>query len=843
MALDEFDSLIAQMSLGEKVSLLSGIGACHTAPLKRLNIPSLHTSDGPHGLRGGGGRFFNPPPGYQLPSATAMGATFDVDLLHRVGKLLGDEGLRKGVHVALAPTVCIQRSPLIGRGFEAFAEDPILSGTLATQYINGIQDRQVGTCIKHYAAHDQSSKSTEDDVHMTKRTLREIHLMPFQVAMKYSKPWAFMTAYQKINGLHVSEDPFMMQQVLRDEWKFDGLVMSDWWGTYSVSEATNAGLDIEMPGPAIWRGKQLVAAVECRKVSMQTIDTSVKRLLQLIQRTRASENRQTETETGGDTEESRALIRKVAADSIVLLKNDKKLLPLAADTRRTYGLIGEAFENPGTCGGGSSEVVPFYISTPLGALTELLGPENIRYEPGCYSRRWTPLIRSGLCLPNSQEPGLLLEWFADDPSTQKDAQCLYSTTTQSTSMYFSQISFEGVPTAHYIRVKTTFTPTKSCRYRFSLSVCGKARLAVNGEEAIELWSSHPEKIDDTPCFNKLSMERFFDIDVNHGQKYNLVILMTNVPLKPTGGPPSPGGVRLGGQEVRDEGQAIKDAVKLANDVDVPIVIVGLNSDYEYEASDRKDLLLPGRQNEMVQQVCQANSNTIVVTQTGMPIQMPWIQGVNTLVHAWLGGQETGHAIADILFGKVNPSGRLSLTFPKRLQDTPAFLNFGKVDWQILYGEGIFVGHRYYEKVDREPLFYFGYGLSYTRFEYSNLVVASFFDGREDHVTEISVDVANVGDYDGSEVVQVYISDLESSSVQRPARELKAFKKVHLAKGEKNTCSIPLDKYALSFWSEEHSKWRAEAGDFAVIVARSSDPSHQVLRADFTLRQTYMWSGL
>lgn len=378
---------LSQLSLAEKVSLLSGAGACSTIDLPSHGIPVLNTSDGPHGLRGGGGRFFNPPQGYQLPSATAMGATFDADLLFRVGKLIGDEGRRKKVHVALAPTVCIQRSPLIGRGFEAYGEDPVLSGTLAAKFIDGIQSRNVGSCIKHYAAHDQSTDSKEDEIWATRRTLREIHLLPFQIAMARakSKPWVFMSSYNRINGVHASEDPWLLDEVLRQEWGFEGLVLSDWWGTYSTSESLNAGMDLEMPGPCMWRGKQLMTAVECRKVSLQTVDTAVGRLLQLINRT-ALASKPLEQGSGEDTVESRALIRKLAADSIVLLKNEIDVLPLNKDAKVTYGLIGQQWKMPATGGGGSSEARPFYVSTPYEALVEAVGSQEVRYHAGCYGR-------------------------------------------------------------------------------------------------------------------------------------------------------------------------------------------------------------------------------------------------------------------------------------------------------------------------------------------------------------------------------------------------------------------------------------------------------------------------
>ena len=282
------------------------------------------------------------------------------------------------------PLFTVQRSPLIGRGFEAFSDDPVLSGILAAQYISGIQDHGVGSCIKHYAAHDQSIRGSQDAVVMSERTLREIHLLPFQLAFARgsSKPWSVMSSYNRINGVHCSEDPKLLNGVLRDEWGFDGLVMSDWWGTYSTSEALNAGLDLEMPGPSVFRGQALAEAVECRKVSLKAVDAAVRNLLQLINRTKAWDNSEPQAWIGTDTKESQALARTIAADSIVLLKNDKSILPLDKTKKQTYGLIGEHFLYPAVCGGGSSESEPFYISTPLEAMEEALGAGNFKYVPG-----------------------------------------------------------------------------------------------------------------------------------------------------------------------------------------------------------------------------------------------------------------------------------------------------------------------------------------------------------------------------------------------------------------------------------------------------------------------------
>ncbi|KAM0326574.1 hypothetical protein ACHAQA_006443 [Verticillium albo-atrum] len=409
-------------------------------------------------------------------------------------------------------------------------------------------------------------------------------------------------------------------------------------------------------------------------------------------------------------------------------------------------------------------------------------------------------------------------------------------------MYFSQLTIKDVPEHYYIRAKCTYVAPRTGIYRFALSVCGKAKLWVQGALAVDQWTRQPEKTDDTACFNKLTAEEYIDVEVVQGGRYDLCIVMTNMPLQAIAGPPGAGGVRLGGQLLRDEDQAIEDAVKLAREVDIPVVIGGLGSDYEYEASDRTHLLLSRRQNEMITRICEVNPKTVVVTQTGMPIQMPWIDMASTVVHCWLGGQETGHALADVLFGKVNPSGRLSITFPKRLEDNPAFLNFGKAERSIYYGEGVFIGYRYYEMLKTPPLFWFGHGLSYTSFELTNLIVPQTLKGGLNGKIEVSVDVANVGSADGAEVVQVYVADVESS-IQRPKKELKGFAKVFLLKEEKKTAVVTLDKYSVSFWSEEYDQWVAEAGDFEVIIARSADPSDEVLRATFNVPAAFKWSGV
>ncbi|RKK27689.1 hypothetical protein BFJ66_g16546 [Fusarium oxysporum f. sp. cepae] len=378
---------------------------------------------------------------------------------------------------------------------------------------------------------------------------------------------------------------------------------------------------------------------------------------------------------------------------------------------------------------------------------------------------------------------------------------------------------------------------------------GKGRLYIDGKAAVDLWSSHPKKTLQTPMFNQASMELTADLEAIEGQVYEISTLLKNESMSTSlGGPyvgtPCIGGVRIGCCEKIDPAVALNEAVELARSVDVPILIAGLNADYETEAVDRHDLELPPGINNLIQRVTEANPKTIIVNQSGCPVTMPWASQVSTLLQAWFGGQETGTAIADVLFGRYNPSGRLSITFPRRLEDTPFFLNFGKGVRHMYYGEGVFIGHRYYEKLGNYPLFYFGFGLSYTTFEYSNLQIPEVVDLGDDgeQTFNVSVDVTNAGDRDGHEIVQLYISDVECATL-RPCKELKGFAKVWVPKGGKVKAEINLNRYAVSYWDEEEEKWLAEKGSFKVVISRSADPKDEVLQSEFKLERDLYWRGV
>ncbi|KAH7133035.1 glycoside hydrolase superfamily [Dactylonectria estremocensis] len=523
----DINKALSQLSLDEKCLLLSGMGRCRSRGLEHHGIPSLMMSDGPHGIRTE--KFFNKDPATCLPSGTAMGATFDVELMQQVGNLLAEEAKSHLVQVLLAPVVCLQRSPLIGRGFEAFGEDPIQSGTVGAFYIKGLQERGVASCIKHYAAHDQSDNSVEDNIIMTQRTLREVHTLPFQVAVKRANPWALMTAYHKINGVHTSESTELIQRILRDDWKYEGLVLSDWWGVYSTSEALNAGLDLEMPGPPDWRGGILSLAVRSKKVSMETLDASVRRLLKLINQVGPllghGEKRNNNTET------SRALARKLTADSVVLLKNEKGVLPLEKNSGYRLGLIGDHWHRPAVAGGGSAEPNPYYISKPYDAFVDAFGSDNLSYDVGCYSHKFSPLITQNLTQPQSQEPGLLIEIFDKDPETSDDAKLHYTTsTTQLELTLADSLPRDALPELFFLRARGTFSASRKMKYRFGLCVAGRAKLFVNGEELIDQWTSNPEKTDNTPCFNGFTMERFAEVDMEAQAQYSITLHLINTGL-------------------------------------------------------------------------------------------------------------------------------------------------------------------------------------------------------------------------------------------------------------------------------------------------------------------------
>ncbi len=825
---DGIEKLLSQMTLPEKVSMLAGTNMWYTVPVERLGIPSLKMTDGPNGARGAGG-FTQGVKATCFPAGISLASTWNTDLVERVGQALARETKMKRAQVLLGPTVNIQRSPLGGRNFECFSEDPYLSARLAVAYINGLQREGVGASIKHYVCNDQEFKRTSISSEVRERALREIYLLPFQVAVREANPWSIMAAYNYVNGIAASENPYLLTEILRQEWGYDGVVVSDWlFSVKSTAASVNAGLDLEMPEPR-WRGEKLLEAVQQGEVKETTIDTSVRRLLQLLVKAGLFEHPQEGPEQAIDLPEHRALIREAGAEGIVLLKNEQHVLPLQREQLTSIAMIGPNAKVAQIMGGGSAQVNAHYAITPFDGIVDKVGERvNVGYEQGCTNYRLLPLLDVGLLLAGTEgtEHGFAVEYLNSSDLSGSPVWKTVSRTSELT--WFGEVP-EGVnPEQFSIRCTGRFTPQETGSYTFGLVSAGLSRLSIDGQEVIENWTHY---MSGGEFFGMGSTEVQAVVPLEGGREYLLTLEFATSKDTPLAA------VRLGCLPPV-HADAIGRAAALAAASDVAIVCVGFGGEWQSEGFDRPDMELPGKQNALVEQVAAANPRTIVVLNTGSPITMPWLSSVAAVMQAWFPGQECGNAIADVLFGDTTPSGKLPQTFPVRLEDNPAYLNFPGENGKVYYGEGLFVGYRYYDKKKIAPLFPFGFGLSYTTFSYGALRLSTQEIGPDDSL-KVSVDVTNTGQCAGKEVVQLYIRDV-TATLQRPDKELKAFAKVHLEPGERKTVTLTIARDALAYYDDLAREWVAEAGEFEVLVGASSEDIRG--KAPFSLTTTSRFGG-
>ncbi|KAI8305098.1 putative beta-glucosidase K [Colletotrichum sp. SAR11_59] len=712
---------LKQMTLEEKILLLTGEDLWRTNPIPRLGISRIKTSDGPTGVRGG--IFVDGVTAASLPSGVSLAATWNRQVIEDVSQVLIAEAKSKGVDVLLGPTVCIPRTPLGGRNFEAYSEDPFLTGKLAAQYINTIQAAGIGACEKHYAANDQENRRFFIDEKIPERALREIHLQPFQIAVRDSNPWSIMTAYNKVNGDFCSANHYLIRDILRGEWGWDGLVMSDWFGTNSVVPSLTAGLDLEMPGPVRRRGKHLLEAHRQGLVDNSFIDASASRVLELVHKTGKSKipDWKERPEQAVDLPEHRSILRRAGAEGIVLLKNEGDILPLKDLDGKTIAFIGP---NANSCGPG-----------------KLILDEKVIIN---IERRWWSLKSSLFMRYGSPEERVEVELKAG----------------QSYELVLESISREPKP--------------------YNITYTGM-------------------------------LERE---EVQDGGRVGFL--------------ENPG----------DLDALLQDAVDLASRSDIAVVVVGKDHEWETETSDMVSMDLPGQSNELVRAVVRANPRTIVINQTGSPITMPWANEVPAIVQAWYQGQEQGNCIADILLGTTNLCGKLPITFPRRIEDTPSFDNYPGENDVVHYGENIYLGYRFYDHRKIEPLFSFGYGLSYTTFTYSNIRLSSDSLAVDEKI-EVQVDVTNTGDVDGKEVVQFYVSPVSKPRLGRPLRELKGWDKVFVRPGETATARATLDRVSISYWDDSVQKWVIE-GNAVFMVSAAKDSRDNGLVAEFHSRVAAQW---
>ncbi|KAL5043293.1 putative beta-glucosidase H [Aspergillus fruticulosus] len=825
----DIDHVLANISDQDKIALLSGIDFWHTHPIPEFNVPSVRVTDGPNGIRGT--KFFAGVPAACLPCGTALGAAWDRDLLRRAGELLGEECIAKGAHCWLGPTVNMQRSPLGGRGFESFSEDPYLAGVAAASMIVGCENKGIIATVKHFVGNDQEHERRAVDVIVTPRALREIYLRPFQIVARDARPGALMTSYNKVNGKHVVEDP-KMYDLIRKDWGWDPLVMSDWYGTYTTIDSTNAGLDLEMPGVSRYRGKYIESAMQARLIRSSTLDARARKVLEFVQR--ASRTKVSEVEKGRNYPEDRALMRTLCSNSIVLLKNEGNILPLPKNIKK-IALIGSHIKTPAISGGGSAALKPYYASTLYDAVREALPHTEVVYEIGAHAHNMLPVIDR--LLSNA------VIHFYNEPMTKPNRKCLGTETVTTTAFQFMDYRLAGLNRAlFWSTLIGDFTPDQSGIWDFGLSVFGTANLYINDELIIDNTTNQTKG---TSFFGKGTREEIGSLKLNAGQIYKIRIEFgsaNTTTMKTTGMVNFGGGAANLGASLRiDAEEMISRAVKAAEDADYAIICTGLNQDWESEGFDRPHMDLPPGIDKMISRVLDiAAHKTVIVNQSGTPVTMPWASQANSIIQGWYGGNETGHGIADVLFGDVNPSGKLSLSWPTDVRHNPAYLNYASVGGRVLYGEDIYVGYRFYEKTGREVLFPFGHGLSYTTFAVSPEAPVSPETFTPENPPVATVKIKNTGGVAGAQVLQLYVA-APNSPTPRPQKELQGFEKVFLQSGEEKTVGIRLDKYATSFWDEIEGMWKSEAGLYEVLIGTSSEDI--VARGKFEVNQTRYWAGL
>lgn len=790
------DSILSQMTLEEKIDLLGGVDGFFIRDIPRLNLPRLKMADGPIGVRNFG-------PATSFAAGVGLAATWNPTLAELVGLELGRDARAKGVHFLLAPGVNIYRAPMNGRNFEYFGEDPFLASRMAVSYINGVQSQGVSATIKHYLGNNSEFDRHNTDSTIDERTLREIYLPTFEAAVKEAHVGAVMSSYNLTNGLHMSQNKYLLTDVLKKEWGFDGLIMSDWSGTYDGIEATNAGQDLEMPSGLHMNQQILKPAIEQGKVSVATVDDKVRRILRTALRFGWLDRDQTALSIPRYNLQGRQVALNAAREGITLLKNDGGLLPLSKSKIKSILIIGPDAYPAVHVGGGSADVQPFAAISYLEGLTNYAGKDlQVYYDRGLPTYSDLANATNFTTSQTNGESGLRAEYFNNldlkgTPVISRTEQHVdYGTAAR---LLFPEQTLSSRWTGYY-------TPQESGSYEIFVQTHrergGSYRLYVDDKLVLDNWTT----------LTALADYRTLRLDP---KPHKIVLEQTGR------GDRRAARLRMG---VVRTGQLVStNAKRLAASSDVVLVAAGFDSESEAESADRT-FRLPLGQDELIQEMVAANKNTIVIMTSGGSMDMnAWLDRVRALIQAWYPGQEGGTALAEILFGDVNPSGRLPVTFERRWEDNPVHDSYYPEAGtkRVVYKEGLFVGYRGYEHYGTKPLFPFGFGLSFTSFTYSNLSIKPMSNSESGLRYEVSFEVKNTGTREGADVAQIYVGDTHAK-VPRPAKELKGFSKVNLRPGETKKVSVILDSRALSYYDVHAKQWRAEPGDFIVLVGRSSE---------------------
>ena len=798
------EDLAASLTLGEKVALMAGSGAFEIHGVARLGVPPVRVADGPTGVRSNEGEAAT-----VFPVGVAMASTWNPDLTREVAGAIAREALALDNHVILAPTINIVRTPLWGRNFETYSEDPFLTGELGAAYVEGLQGEGVGASLKHYAVNNQEVGRMSVNAVVDERTLREIYLAAFETVVRRTNPWTVMASYNKINGPYATENHRLLEDILKGEWGYDGVVVSDWGAVHATEAAANGGSDLEMPGPARWFGDKLLAAVKSGQVTHARIDDAARRLVRLVLRTGVLDGT---AKPAGElrSRRHRQIAARAAEEAVVLLKNEGELLPLDPEALRTVAVVGPNAAVRRIQGGGSSHVRPGRRTSMVQAVEELLaGKAEVLFAEGGDNEPVPPAARPAMFSPDSArgQAGLKVEYFADrgfghapfKVQNEREIGKLVSTNS------FGQMG-AGVGA---LRWSGWFWPERDGRHEFSLRAPGAGRLLFDGATLID--EATPAVHDNWDVGGAPAPRRIAAADLAAGRGYPLTIEY----LRPE--QTEAIAWEYVGVGVRRPTGSVEDAAALAAGCDAAIVVIGAASVSEGEGYDRPDLDLPGDQNALVEAVLAANPRTVVVLVGGAPYALPWIDHAPAVVVAWLGGEEGPDATARILFGQAEPSGRLPVTLPRCVEDTPAHPWYpGGED--AVYGEGLFVGYRHFDRAAEPPMFPFGHGLTYTRFVYSDLTVPEEVQAGDE--VEVGFTLANVGQRPGKETAQLYVRP-RGPSVERPVKELKGFAKVELGPTETRRVRLKLEPRDFSYWDPERGGWVAEAGSYDLLIGGSA----------------------
>ena len=789
------ESILGKMTLEEKIDLIAGVDFFYLRGVPRLGVPRLKMADGPMGVRNDG-------PATAFGGGIALAATWNIELVERIGVEFGRDTRAKGAHFLLAPGVNIYRAPIAARNFEYFGEDPFLAARMAVSFIDGVQSQGVAATIKHFVANNSEFDRNNTDSIVSERALREIYLPAFEAAVKEANVAAIMDGYNLTNGLYMSQHEYLNVDVVKREWGFEGVIVSDWIATYDAIGAANGGLDIEMPSGSQFNREKLMPAIESGKVSMATLDDKVRRILRVAARFGWLDGEQLDLSIPRYNVAARDAALQGAREGIVLLKNENASLPLDSDSIDSILVVGPNAHPAVTGGGGSSKVEPFSAVSILEGIVELAGNDvKVSYAPGLPS---LDAMVNGTAFTTSADggtPGLRAEYFASDDLSGEAVITRVEPRIAIGSAWGSSPYPEGTRSERWTGF---YTAAEAGTYDFFVPASGDGggfyRLYVNDELVLDNWSLNRAIVD------------YVTLELESGAH--------EVVLEHHGRPKWPGArLQLGISRHGDRVGAA--AMELAASVDAVVVAAGFDASSESEGADRTFRLPPG-QDELIRAMAAANARTVVVMTSGGAVDMTgWLDEVPALLQAWFPGQEGGTAIGEILLGTVNPSGRLPATFERRWEDNPAYDHYYPEPGtqRILYEEGIFVGYRGFEHNGIAPLFAFGHGLSYTTFEYGDLEISP--QQTRDGNVEVSFSLTNTGDRAGAEVAQVYVAD-GHADVPRPPKELKGFARVTLAPGETRRVTVALDRRSFAYYDVDRSDWAVAPGVFDILVGRSSE---------------------